>query len=73
MFTKGIDYYVFLDINNFTATFSASGFAPVSYSANSSMRKGNFQLARDLFEWRVGTGTQDIPLPSLSSNASNLQ
>ena len=31
MFTKGIDYYAFLDINNFTVTFSASGIAPVSY------------------------------------------
>jgi hypothetical protein len=58
MLTKGIDYYAFLDKDNFTVTFSASDIASVSYHANSSMRKGNFQLARGKFEWRVCKGDQ---------------
>ncbi|MGE5458753.1 MAG: hypothetical protein ACM3RX_10400 [Methanococcaceae archaeon] len=58
MLTKGIDYYAFLDRDNFRVTFSASGLAPVSYSSHSPMSKGNFQLARGKFEWRVGKGNQ---------------
>ena len=58
MLTKGIDYYAFLDIDNFGVTFSASGLAPVSYSAHSSMRKGNFQLVRGKFEWRAAKGNE---------------
>jgi hypothetical protein len=58
MLTKGIDYYAFLDIDNFGVTFSASGLPSVSYGAHSPMSKGNFQLVRGKFEWKASKGNQ---------------
>jgi hypothetical protein len=53
MFTKGIDYYAFLDTDNLGATFYAPGSAPVSYRSSSPMSKGNFQILGGKFAWEV--------------------
>jgi len=60
MLTKEIDYYAFLDTDGFGVTFSASGFAPVSYPTHSPMSKANFQIVRGRFEWKVIKGNQAL-------------
>jgi hypothetical protein len=53
MFTKGIDYYAFLDNDNFGVSFYAPGLTPVSYRSYASMSKGNFQIFEGKFAWEV--------------------
>lgn len=57
MSTKGIDHYVFLDNEDFTITFYASGSKPVSCSNSHPMCKGSFQIniLNDIrsFSWAI--------------------
>jgi hypothetical protein len=58
MFTKGIEYYVFLDSDEYGVTFYAPGLAPVSYRSSSPMSRGNFQIFEGKFAWEIDSAGQ---------------